>query len=76
MIFRMNPFDERIRMPVIGVYAVATMTVFVLWFSFVFVMGRYHVGGMSQQWYSFVMARLACVVPHQWVYGVPGYILL
>ena len=76
MIFRMNPFDERIRMPAIGVYAVATMTVFVLWFSFVFVMGQYHVGGMSQQWYSFVMARLACVVPHQWVCGVPGYILL
>ena len=34
-------------MPVIGVYAVTI--VFVLWLSFVFVVGQYHVGGMSQQ---------------------------
>ena len=47
-------------MPVIGMYAVAI--VFVLWYSFVYVMGQYHVGGMSQQWYSYVMAGLASVV--------------
>ncbi len=34
-------------MPVIGMCAVAI--VFVWWFSFVYVMGEYHVGGMSQQ---------------------------
>ena len=33
-------------MAVIGVYAVAI--VFMLWFSFVYVVGQYHVGGMSQ----------------------------
>ena len=47
-------------MAVIGVYAVAI--VFMLWFSFVYVVGQYHVGGMSQQWFSSVMAGLACVV--------------
>ena len=47
-------------MPVIGMYAVAI--VFVLWFSFVYVMGQYHIGGMPQQSHSSVMAGLACVV--------------
>ena len=47
MMFQVNPLAEQIRMPVIGMHAVAI--VFVLRFSFVYVMGQYHVGGMSQQ---------------------------
>ena len=45
-------------MPVIGMCAVAI--VFMLWFSFVYVM--YRVGGMSQQCDSYVMASAACIV--------------